>query len=153
MRIGWQSGITGRFAVGDSPRPGLSQALGNVAQQSKVVATGTCGELAEADGGVANVRAAGDTGAQKFTEKRAVPESTFGSELSMFSRTLPWSRMLVHGMDGINGKGCGVAAFNGRRSLPVMGAENTVNVGLGGKDDGIVTLVDINPLKSLRRPK
>lgn len=109
---------------------------------------GTGGELAQGDGRIADVGAAGDIGVEQFTEERAVGETAGTGECRMFGRAFGKTRIRVHRVNsvGVEGSCMGGQVGIGGFSPAVCGQE-TVDVAFTGKNDGVVVLVNIKAIE------
>ena len=148
--IGWEGGVPFGcgFAISKSPRLGLTEVFGHLFEEGVVMWMGTGGEFAEGDGRVANVRATGDVGVEELAQESAVAKTLLGSEVGMLGCTFNRAGVLIHGRDGLSGKGNGIFGGGGFRGCgPAVGFEDTIEVGGAGEDDGIVILLNVNAVE------
>ena len=111
----------------------------------------TVGEAGEKTYGIANIKAAYYVGKDKYTKNFSIRETFLRNNFLCFGRLLRWtleSHQAV-GNSRLNGNGRGTVVFVGRRGIPSMCLEDTINVGLAAQLDIISSLEDVNTVVSL----
>ena len=108
----------------------------------------TVGEAGKKTYGIANVEMAYYVGKDKFAKNISIRETFLGDNLFCFGCLLRWT-LKSHqaiGDSRLNGNRCRTVVFFGRRGIPSMCLEHTINAGLAAQLDAVLSLKDVNAI-------